>query len=78
MTEVAPWVVKLTEDVMGKAPFKIGDRVKHWRYNYYVEIVGGKYWGTYGISNFWYWKKVMSDGTLSKKTYNGYGWWPKK
>ena len=73
MTKVSRWAVELTESVIGGAPFKIGDRVKHPKHGL-VEIIGGKYWGVYGISNFWYWKKVLPDGGLSKQTYNGYGW----
>ena len=71
--KVAPWAIALTESVCGGSPFEIGDRVTHPKHGL-VEIVDGQYWGTYGISNFWYWKKVMPDGTLSKRTYHGYGW----
>jgi hypothetical protein len=53
---------------------KIGDIVVH-PAGYKVKIVDGQYWGTYGVSNHWYWKKVLKNGKLSKKVYNGYGWW---
>jgi hypothetical protein len=72
-TEVSPTVVKLVESVGGGEPFEIGDIVEHPKQGK-VKITDGQYWGTYGVSNFWYWKKVMPDGTLSKKTYHGYGW----
>jgi len=36
-----------------------------------VFITGGEYMGTYGISNYWYWRKIKSDGTLGR-SYRGY------
>lgn len=69
---VAAWVKDMTEDVLGKAPFKIGDDVKH-PSGRTVRITGGAYWGTYGLSNHWYWKEVLPDGKLGKEE-NGYGW----
>jgi hypothetical protein len=39
-----------------------------------VKIISGQYWGTYGLSNFWYWREVLQDGTLSEKIEHGYGW----
>lgn len=40
----------------------------------YIYITSGEYIGGYGrISNHWSWRKVLKDGTLSKKEYNGYG-----
>ena len=38
-----------------------------------VQITDGQFWGTYGLSNFWYWKKLKKDGTLSEETFHGYG-----
>ncbi len=29
--------------------------------------------GQAGDSNFWYWKRVLADGSLSEETYHGYG-----
>jgi hypothetical protein len=72
-TEVSPAVVNMVESIGGGEPFEIGDIVDHPKQGK-VKITDGQYWGTYGVSNFWYWKKVMPDGTLSKKTYHGYGW----
>lgn len=36
------------------------------------KIVAGRYWGDYGLSNFWWWREVGSSGRLGKKG-NGYG-----
>lgn len=72
MTRVADWVRALTEEVMGASPFAVGDTVTH-PDGRTVRIVGGQYWGTYGLSNHWYWQEVLSDGSLGPKE-NGYGW----
>lgn len=69
---VERWAKDMVERVCGGSPFEIGDIVTHKKHGQ-VKIVSGKYWGTYGISNFWNWKKVLPDGSLSKKTYHGYG-----
>lgn len=37
-----------------------------------AKLVGGTYWGTYGISNFWYWKYI-DTGRLSRNKVSGYG-----
>ena len=72
MTKVKPWAIALTEKHFGGSPFKIGDKVIHKRHGLVV-IVDGQYWGTYGISNFWDWQKVLPDGSISKGVYHGYG-----
>jgi hypothetical protein len=41
-----------------------------------VEITAGQYWGTYGLNNFWYWQKVLEDGSLDPEEHHGYGWDP--
>jgi hypothetical protein len=43
---------------------------------YPVYITGGQYMGTYGISNYWYWRKIKEDGTLgrSAKGYDNNGY----
>ena len=43
-----------------------------------VKIMEGQFLDpTYGrLSNFWYWQEVLSDGSLSSKKENGYGWSP--
>lgn len=66
---------RITEEHFGPSPFKIGDRVEH-PTGRTVEIVGGQYWGTHGLSNFWDWREVRADGTLSRKKECGYGWRP--
>lgn len=38
-----------------------------------IEIEDGKFWGTSGVSNFWYWREVLEDGTLSEVKEHGYG-----
>lgn len=73
MTLVKKWVRDLCEEITGGAPFKIGDRVKH-PSGRTVQIIDGQYWGLHGLSNFWYWREVLSDGSLSKKKESGYGW----
>lgn len=72
-TYVADWVVKMTEDLMGPAPFAVGDRVRT-PDGRMVEITSGRYWGDWGISNFWHWREVLADGTLADTDESGYGW----
>ena len=66
-TEVEPWVVQLTESVLGGAPVTVGKRYWH-PTDGLIEITSGQYWGRHGISNFWYWK-VISTGEIR----SGYG-----
>ena len=40
---------------------------------YPVYITDGAWEVNNRLSNFWYWKKVNKDGSLSKKEYCGYG-----
>jgi len=70
---VQDWVKEITEQHFGGTPFDVGDTVKH-PDGRTVEITEGQYWGAYGLSNFWYWREVMYDGSLSKKEEHGYGW----
>jgi len=67
------FVKKLTEKYFDGVPFKVGDTVEH-PSGKKVRITSGQYWGTHGISNFWYWREVLSDGKLSEKEEHGYGW----
>lgn len=69
---VADWVKNMTEEVLGGAPFKIGDTVKH-PSGRTVRITGGSYWGTHGLSNFWNWREVLPGDTLGAEE-GGYGW----
>ena len=57
----------------GKRPLRIWDVVRH-PDGRTVKILRGQWWGTYGLSNFWYWSEVMADGTLGPEE-NGYGWY---
>ena len=41
-----------------------------------IYIERGQYMGTYGISNFWYWRQVESDGTLGAVSRGYGGNWP--
>jgi hypothetical protein len=72
---VAGWVKDLTEGVLGGPPFKIGDVVKH-PDGRTVQITDGQFWGAHGLSNFWYWREVRSDGSLDPvvESGSGYGW----
>ena len=72
-TQVAEWVQELTEEVFGPH-LEIGMVVQHPRTGKTVKITDGRYWGTYGLSNFWYWREVLPDGTLSDVLEQGY-WW---
>lgn len=37
-----------------------------------VKITGGQYWGTFGMSNHWMWRRVLRNGKLGKQE-SGYG-----
>ncbi len=69
---VEDWIKKIDEDICGGSPFEIGDVVKH-PDGRMVKIVGGRYWGEDGVSNFWYWREVKDDNSLGEKEH-GYGW----
>jgi len=70
-TQVEDWVRELTESVVGGPPVEIGKRYTHPQYGE-IEITSGQYWGTHGLSNFWYWT-VIETG----ETKHGYGGdWP--
>ena len=62
----------LVEKVCGENTLKVGAQVSH-KDGRLVEITDGQYWGTRGISNFWYWREVKEDGTLAEKIECGYG-----
>lgn len=70
---VALWVKELVESA-GPPYFQVGDTVKH-SSGRSVKITGGRFWGTHGVSNFWYWREVMPDGSLGPEE-SGYGWNP--
>lgn len=71
MTQVADWVREIVEEVGGGSPFAIGDVVETVS-GRKVKITNGQYWGTYGVSNHWYWREVLPDGGLGPEEY-GYG-----
>ena len=66
------WVKEIVEEEM-PCSLEIGKVVKH-PDGRAVKIMAGQYWGTHGLSNFWYWREVLPDGTLSAKEEHGYGW----
>lgn len=41
---------------------------------YLIYFVSGDLWVDGRFSNYFSWKKVNEDGTLSDEIYNGYGW----
>lgn len=68
---VADWVKQMTEDVIGGSPLEVGKRYDHPQYGV-IKVTAGQYWGTHGLSNFWYWT-VEETGA----THHGYGGaWP--
>lgn len=69
---VAQWVKDMTEEVLGKSKMAIGKTLTH-PSGRRVKVTGGQYWGDGGLSNFWYWREVLHDGTLGKEE-KGYGW----
>lgn len=81
---ILPWVKEMCEDVFGREHLEIGKRYKiknHKDLQPYerqhqngtvVEVTGGQFWGERGLSNFWYWREVGSDGKLKKKQFHGY------
>jgi hypothetical protein len=39
-----------------------------------IYITSGEYLSNGRVSNFFTWRRVNEDGTLSKREYSGYGW----
>jgi len=70
---VANWVKNLTEKCVGRSSLKVGAIVMH-PDGYKVKIISGQFWGEYGLSNTWTWRRVLKNGKLSKKEESGYGW----
>lgn len=70
---IAPWVKRLTEEVLGAAPFAVGDIVLH-PSGRQVKIISGYYWTAGGFSNHWKWQEIMPDDSLSPVIETGYGW----
>jgi hypothetical protein len=72
MTCVEPWVRKLTEECFPHS-MAVGQTIRH-PDGRTVKVTDGQFWGRYGVSNFWYWREVMPDGSLSETLEHGYGW----
>jgi hypothetical protein len=72
---VEAFAKSLSESVLGGPPFQIGDVVRH-PSGRSVQITEGQYWGTHGLCNFWCWREVLLDGSLSDQQEQGYGWRP--
>lgn len=71
MTQVPGWVQQLTEDIIGGSPLAVGKRYRHPQ-DGLIEVTAGRYWGTHGLSNFWYWRVVATG-----EEHHGYGGdWP--
>ena len=68
------WVRELTEEFIDGSTLTVGAIVKH-PDGRTVKITSGQYWGTHGVSNFWYWREVKPDGSLGEEEH-GYGWEP--
>jgi len=67
MTKVEQWLQDIVGEVNAKrgfAPLQVGKRYRH--KGRIVEVVDGQYWGTHGLSNFWYWRPVLADGLLGE------------
>lgn len=63
------WVQEIWEDGIEGRPLRAGDVCEHPETGRMVKITSGQYWGTYGLSNFWYWKDVETG-----EEGHGYGW----
>jgi hypothetical protein len=61
---VEDWVKKITEDVLGGSPVEKGKRYMHPEFGV-IEITGGQYWGTHGLSNHWHWRVIETGETHS-------------
>ena len=63
----------MNEEAAYRCRMKIGQRLNH-PDGRLVEIVDGSFLGDFGrVSNFWYWKEVMKDGSFGPIEC-GYGW----
>ena len=73
MSRVVPcWVRNRGRQRERQRPLNIGQRIRH-ESGVTVEIVNGQLLGGYGrISNFWYWREVLPDGSFGRKGH-GYG-----
>jgi len=76
MTKVAQWVRNIVEREFG-GHLEVGMVTTNPETGKAVRITDGQYWGEHGLSNFWYWREVLPDGSLSEVEGHGYGWQPK-
>jgi len=67
MTKVPSWVKNLVESKLSQPPLEVGVIARH-KDGRIVKIIGGQFWGEFGISNFWYWRELKSH-----KAGCGYG-----
>ncbi len=65
------WVKELVEETF-QCNMEVGKIVEH-PDGRKVKIIDGQFWGTYGVSNFWYWREVLENGELGELEH-GYGW----
>ena len=64
---VEQWV----KDIVGNSPLAVGNHYLHPK-DGIIKVIGGRFWGEHGVSNFWFWE-VLETG----ETHNGYGdEWP--
>lgn len=77
MNEVPDWVKELVAESFGSNHLRVGMVTVHPHTGRIVKIVSGDYWTKHGISNFWHWREVLPDGSLSDVDEKGYGWQPK-
>jgi len=70
------WVLEIVEaSGFPGATLKVGAVVRH-PDGREVKITHGRFWGTYGVSNFWYWAPILANGEFGPEEH-GYGWDPK-
>lgn len=75
MNALANVAHKINLDLASRSAMQIGERIMH-PDGYLVEVISGQYLDAiyHRVSNFWYWKRVNSDGTLCDTVESGYGW----
>jgi hypothetical protein len=67
----------VTEAVIGKAPFAVGDVVFH-PHGFLVKIMAGQYRGTCGLSNQWSYQRVAECNNPVGSMMQGFGWDPQR
>jgi hypothetical protein len=75
MHQLVKELKELINEVHPFSKVKIGDQLGH-PSGRKVQITNGQFWGTRGVSNFWYWREVLPDGNLGPDEECGYGWGP--